>query len=75
MDDQSTHPSIHQSFVASGRCMDPDAPAGKVGELKLLETEWETHLCACTCAYWRTTFSHAFALGVVLCVLCFVVCV
>ena len=27
VDDQSTHPSIHQSFVASGRCIEPDAPA------------------------------------------------
>ena len=24
VDDQSTHPSIHQSFVASGRCIEPD---------------------------------------------------
>ena len=27
VDDQFTHPSIHQSFVASGRCIEPDAPA------------------------------------------------
>ena len=27
VDDQSTHPSIHQSFIASGRCIEPDAPA------------------------------------------------
>ena len=27
VDDQSTLPSKHLSFVASGRCIEPDAPA------------------------------------------------
>ena len=37
--DQLSLPSTHHSFVASGRCVEPDAPAGG----KLLETECDTH--------------------------------
>ena len=50
MINQSTHPSIHQSFVASGRCIEPDAPAcdGRPTESELenattLDTGVDTH--------------------------------
>ena len=40
VDDLSTHPSIHQSFVASGRCIEPAAPACmNARKTKILETE------------------------------------
>ena len=41
--DQLSLPSTHHSFVASGRCVKPDAPAGLVDRVKLLETEGDTH--------------------------------
>ena len=47
VDDQSTHPSIHQSFVASGRCIEPDALLKKLqkanGEVEPLGTGVDTH--------------------------------
>ena len=41
--DQLSLPSTHHSFVVSGRCVEPDAPACG----KLLETECDTHTHTC----------------------------
>ena len=45
--DQLSLPSTHHSFVASGRCVEPDAPAAvermRVGKWKTLRTQGVTH--------------------------------
>ena len=43
---RSVHPSIHRSFIASGRCIEPDAPALCKNERwkgTLLEMAGDTH--------------------------------